>query len=50
LRGFTAACTRADAALDARWLTLIATAHRADARHLDRTLDLLQRHAHLDPH
>ena len=37
------------AARDARLLSLIALGTRGDARHLDKTLDRLSSHAHLDP-
>ena len=50
LRGFIAATTRSDAARDARLLSLLAIGTRGDARQLDKTLDRLTDHAHLDPH
>jgi len=50
VRGFMAATTRADAARDARWLSLLAIGTRGDARQLDATLDRLKDHANLDPH
>lgn len=50
LRGFMAATTRSDAARDARLLSLLAIGTRGDARQLDKTLDRLTGHAHLDPH
>lgn len=50
LRGFMAATIRSDAARDARLLSLLAIGTRGDARQLDRTLDRLTDHAHLDPH
>jgi hypothetical protein len=50
LRGFMAATTRSEAARDARLLSLLAIGTRGDARQLDKTLDRLTDHAHLDPH
>jgi len=50
LRGFMVATTRSDAARDARLLSLLAIGTRGDARQLDKTLDRLTDHAHLDPH
>src|SRR5579885_689748 len=50
LRGFMAATTRSDATRDARLLSLIAIGSRGDTRQLDKTLDRLTDHAHLDPH
>jgi len=50
LRGFMAATIRTDAAGDARLLSLLAIGTRGDARQLDKTLDRLTDHAHLDPH
>ena len=50
LRGFMAATIRSDAARDARLLSLLAIGTRGDARQLDKTLDRLTDHAHLDPH
>jgi hypothetical protein len=50
LRGFMAATIRTDAARDARLLSLLAIGTRGDARQLDKTLDRLTDHAHLDPH
>ena len=50
LRGFMAATTRSDAARDAKQLSLLAIGTRGDARQLDKTLDRLTDHAHLDPH
>lgn len=54
LRGFAAATVRADAARDARLLSLIAIGARGDARHLDQTLDRLtdqaSNHAHCRSH
>jgi hypothetical protein len=50
LRGFMAATVRTDAARDARLLSLLAIGTRGDARQLDKTLDRLTDHAHLDPH
>jgi hypothetical protein len=49
LRGFMAATNRSDAARDARLLSLLAIGTRGDARQLDKTLDRLTDHAHLDP-
>ena len=50
LRGFMAATIRTDAARDARLLSLLAIGTRGDARQLDKTLDRLTDHAHLDTH
>jgi hypothetical protein len=50
LRGFMAATIRTDAARDARLLSLLAIGTRGDARQLDKTLDRLTDHAHLDSH
>ena len=50
LRGFMAATIRTDAARDARLLSLLAIGTRGDARQLDKTLDRLIDHAHLDSH
>ncbi|MGD7392288.1 hypothetical protein, partial [Ralstonia pseudosolanacearum] len=41
VRGFLDAAVRADAARDARLLSLIAIGTRGDARNLERTLDQL---------
>jgi len=41
VRGFLAAADRADAAHDARLLSLIAIGTRGDARHLDQSIDKL---------
>ncbi|WP_071093274.1 hypothetical protein [Ralstonia pseudosolanacearum] len=41
VRGFLGAAVRADAARDARLLSLIAIGSRGDARNLERTLDQL---------
>ncbi|NKB15639.1 hypothetical protein GO303_05021 [Ralstonia solanacearum] len=50
VRGFLDAAGRADAARDARLLSLIAIGSRGDARNLERTLDQLtdkaNNHAH----
>ncbi|AGH85783.1 hypothetical protein ACI2S5_02690 [Ralstonia nicotianae] len=50
VRGFLDAAVRADAARDARLLSLIAIGSRGDARNLERTLDQLtdkaNNHAH----
>ncbi|MGA4338442.1 hypothetical protein ACI2TO_22595 [Ralstonia nicotianae] len=50
VRGFLDAAVRADAARDARLLSLIAIGTRGDARNLERTLDQLtdkaDSHAH----
>ncbi|MGD7309070.1 hypothetical protein [Ralstonia pseudosolanacearum] len=50
VRGFLDAAVRADAARDARLLSLIAIGTRGDARNLERTLDQLtdkaNNHAH----
>ena len=50
VRAFMAATHRGDAARDARLLSLVAIGSRADARHLDQTLDRLIDHAHLRSH
>ena len=50
LRGFVAATVRSDAMRDARLLSLVATATRGDARHLDQTFERLQDHAHRHSH
>jgi hypothetical protein len=50
LRGFMAATVRTDAARDARLLSLLAIGTRGDARQVDKTLDRLTDHAHLDSH
>lgn len=50
LRAFTSAAARSQAMDDARWLTLLATGTRADARQLDAALERLKAHAHLDSH
>jgi hypothetical protein len=48
VRGFTAAIARAQAAADARALSLLAIGTRGEARQLDQTLDRLTEAA--DPH
>ena len=54
LRGFVAATVRSDAMRDARLLSLVATATRGDARHLDQTFERLTdqalNHAHRHSH
>ncbi|MGA4372486.1 hypothetical protein ACI2UB_24000 [Ralstonia nicotianae] len=50
VRGFLDAAVRADAARDARLLSLIAIATRGDARNLERTLDQLTDKANSHAH
>jgi hypothetical protein len=46
VRSFLAATERADAAHDARLLSLIAIGTRSDARHLDQSIDKLMDRTH----
>ncbi|MGA4423067.1 hypothetical protein ACI2UY_23270 [Ralstonia nicotianae] len=50
VRGFLDAAVRADAARDARLLSLIAIGTRGDARNLERTLDQLNDKANSHAH
>ncbi|KAF3460143.1 hypothetical protein ACQCP0_22985 [Ralstonia pseudosolanacearum] len=50
VRGFLDAAVRADAARDARLLSLIAIGSRGDARNLERTLDQLNDKANSHAH
>ncbi|AZU56675.1 hypothetical protein ACI2VH_16615 [Ralstonia nicotianae] len=50
VRGFLDAAVRADAARDARLLSLIAIGTRGDARNLERTLDQLTDKANSHAH
>nr|CUV56358.1 conserved protein of unknown function [Ralstonia solanacearum] len=50
MRGFLDAAVRADAARDARLLSLIAIGTRGDARNLERTLDQLNDKANSHAH
>ncbi|MDO3549756.1 hypothetical protein [Ralstonia pseudosolanacearum] len=50
MRGFLDAAVRADAARDARLLSLIAIGTRGDARNLERTLDQLTDKANSHAH
>ncbi|MGA4335660.1 hypothetical protein ACI2TO_08200 [Ralstonia nicotianae] len=50
VRGFLDAAVRADAARDARLLSLIAIGSRGDARNLERTLDQLTDKANSHAH
>lgn len=50
VRGFLAACSRSEAARDARWLSLLAIGTRGQAEQVDATVQRLTDHAHLNSH